>query len=91
MILSILDYFEFNGSKQAVLNYFTIKFDAKSFENKNKYKLPESEKRFQLKYLSDYLKIENSISNDSRTQLFKPHKWQIEFLGNVFDFKLNWD
>jgi len=83
LILSILDYFEFDHSKQSVLNYFSIKFDTKLYENEKKHKLSESEKRFQLKYLSDYLKTENTNSNDSRTQMFKPNKWQTEFLGKL--------
>ena len=64
-------------------NDFSIKYDAKLYENEKKYKLSETEKRFQLKYLSDYLKTENTNTNDSRTQMFKPNSWQIEFLGKL--------
>jgi superfamily II DNA/RNA helicase len=88
LIIQILDYFNFEKTKNNILNYakknLSIHLSQSDYENTNmKFKLSETENRFQLKYLSDILKKENQSSNDRRTQLFTPDHWQVEFLNAI--------
>lgn len=87
LIFNILDYFDFEITKQALLIFvkknYLIDIDLAIIKIKHKFKLSETEKRFQMKYLSDYLRKEKEISNDTRTDLFTPDQWQIAFLDAI--------
>ena len=62
LIIQILDYFDFEKTKNNILNYakknLSINLIQSDYENTDiKFKLSETEKRFQLKYLSDILSL----------------------------------
>ena len=81
LVLQVLDYFELESLSKKCQTFLNI---SETQKNSNKHKLPSSSfARFQLTYLSDYLKNESSMINDCRTRLFVPDEWQVKFLNAI--------
>lgn len=85
LIIKILDFFEFKILNQKIIEYVNqnFKLNLTVLESSEHLNHNISEKRFQLTILDEILKQKRISIKDSRTKMFTPDEWQIDFLDAV--------